>query len=83
MLGSLEKRILSVLFKEKKATARDIFRILRAEGMTITYVTVNTVLSRLHKRGLVNRTIASVLSIGENLLAYPDSNWEYCRIRAA
>jgi len=55
MLGSLEKRILSVLFKEKKTTARDIFRKLRAEGMTTTYVTVNTVLSRLYKRGLINR----------------------------
>jgi len=55
MLGSLEKRILSVLFKEKKVTARDIFRKLRAEGIAITYVTVNTVLSRLYKRGMVNR----------------------------
>ena len=56
MLGSLEKRILSVLYKEKKTTAREIFKALRDEGMTITYVTVNTVLSRLHKRGLVKRT---------------------------
>jgi heterodisulfide reductase subunit C len=56
MLGSLEKRILSVLYKEKKTTAREIFEALREEGMTITYVTVNTVLSRLHKRGLVKRT---------------------------
>ena len=55
MLGSLEKRILSVLYKEKKTTAREIFEALRDEGMTITYVTVNTVLSRLHKRGLVKR----------------------------
>ncbi len=56
MLGSLEKRILSVLHKEKKINAREIFKALRDEGMTITYVTVNTVLSRLYKRGLVNRT---------------------------
>jgi heterodisulfide reductase subunit C len=56
MLGSLEKRILSVLYKEKKTTAREIFKALREEGMAITYVTVNTVLSRLYKRGLVNRT---------------------------
>ncbi len=55
MLGSLEKRILSVLFKEKKTTARDIYGKLRAEGIAITYVTVNTVLSRLYKRGLINR----------------------------
>ena len=56
MLGSLEKRILSVLFKEEETTAREIIKVLRAEGMTITYVTVNTVLSRLHRRGIVNRT---------------------------
>lgn len=56
MLGSLEKRILSVLHKEKKTNARGIFNALRDEGMEITYVTVNTVLSRLYKRGLVNRT---------------------------
>lgn len=56
MLGSLEKRILSVLYKEKKTNARGIFDALRDEGMAITYVTVNTVLSRLHKRGLIDRT---------------------------
>jgi len=56
MLGSLEKRILSVLHKERNATARGIFKALRDEGMSITYVTVNTVLSRLNKRGFVKRT---------------------------
>ena len=56
MLGSLEKRILSVLHKEKKITAREIFEKLRKEGMASTYVTVNTVLSRMHKRGLIKRT---------------------------
>jgi heterodisulfide reductase subunit C len=56
MLGSLEKRILSVLHKEKKITAREIFEKLRNEGMASTYVTVNTVLSRMHKRGLIKRT---------------------------
>lgn len=56
MLGSLEKRILSVLHKKKKIPARDIFETLREEGMAITYVTVNTVLSRMYKRGLINRT---------------------------
>ncbi len=56
MLGSLEKRILSVLHKERNATARGIFKALRDEGMSVTYVTVNTVLSRLNKRGFVKRT---------------------------
>ncbi|UCF11838.1 MAG: 4Fe-4S dicluster domain-containing protein [Thermoplasmatales archaeon] len=56
MLGSLEKRILSVLHKERKINAREIYQALKEEGMAITYVTVNTVLSRLYKRGLVNRT---------------------------
>jgi heterodisulfide reductase subunit C len=55
MLGSLEKRILSVLHKKKKTTAREIYKTLREAGMDITYVTVNTVLSRLHKRGMVGR----------------------------
>ena len=56
MLGSLEKRILSVLRIKKETTAREILKVLSAEGMSITYVSVNTVLSRLYKRGLVNRT---------------------------
>jgi len=56
MLGSLEKRILSVLHRERNITARGIFKALRNEGMTVTYVTVNTVLSRLNKRGFVKRT---------------------------
>jgi len=57
MLGSLEKRVLSVLHKEKKITAREIFEKLRKEGLASTYVTVNTVLSRMHKRGLIKRTM--------------------------
>ena len=56
MLGSLGKRIISVLRKEKKATAREIFEALIADGPTVTYVSVNTVLSRLYKKGLVKRT---------------------------
>ena len=56
MLGSLEKRILSVLHRERNITARGIFKVLRDEGMSVTYVTVNTVLSRLNKRGFVKRT---------------------------
>ena len=55
MLGSLEKEILSILRKEKLATARSILEVLREEGRSLTYVTVNTVLSRLHKRGFVDR----------------------------
>lgn len=56
MLGSLEKRILSVLFREKRATARNIHTSIEKEGFHTTYVSVNTVLSRLHKKGLVGRT---------------------------
>ena len=55
MFGSLEKRILAVLRREKIATAREIHGTLRTGGMSVTYVTVNTVLSRLHGKGLVNR----------------------------
>ncbi len=56
MLGSLEKRILSVLHKEKRITAREIFEKLRKEGTASTYVTINTVLTRMHKKGLIKRT---------------------------
>jgi len=56
MFGSLEKRIISVLRRETKATAREIYQILIKEGDPVTYVTVNTVLSRLHKKGFVGRT---------------------------
>ena len=56
MLGSLEKRILSVLHRERNITARGIHKALIDEGMSVTYVTVNTVLSRLNKRGFVKRT---------------------------
>jgi heterodisulfide reductase subunit C len=56
VLGSLEKKILSVLRLEQKTTAKAIFDILTKEGMQMQYVTVNTVLSRMAKRGLVKRT---------------------------
>jgi len=44
-----------VLHKKKKINARGIHEALKNEGMAITYVTVNTVLSRMYKRGLINR----------------------------
>ena len=44
-----------MLHKKKKINARGIHEALKNEGMAITYVTVNTVLSRMYKRGLINR----------------------------
>ncbi|MDY6779565.1 MAG: BlaI/MecI/CopY family transcriptional regulator [Halobacteria archaeon] len=55
MLGSLEKKVVSVLEDKEEATISEILEGLHDEDVEVAYTTVSTVLDRLHDKELVER----------------------------
>jgi BlaI family transcriptional regulator, penicillinase repressor len=51
-LPDSELEVMRVLWKRGKATARDVWTDLTAEGSKWTYATVNTLLQRLEAKGM-------------------------------
>ena len=51
-LGELEQRIMDIVWKQKKSSAREIQTKLDRE---LAYTTVATILNRLYEKGLVTR----------------------------
>jgi predicted transcriptional regulator len=49
-----ELEVMRVLWRRGKATARDVWNELFAEGSTWSYATVNTLLQRLEAKGMAN-----------------------------
>lgn len=52
-LGSLEKQVLDVVWRDGQVTVRDVHAAL---GSDIAYTTVMTTLDRLYRKGLLDRT---------------------------
>ncbi|MBU7027051.1 MAG: BlaI/MecI/CopY family transcriptional regulator [Theionarchaea archaeon] len=55
-LGPLERTIMEVFWEKKQADARDVFSELN-KMKKIAYTTINTTLTRLHKKGLLKRKL--------------------------
>jgi predicted transcriptional regulator len=55
MLGSLESEVIAVLRELSEAPARTVRQRLGDRGVTVAYTTVATILSRLFRKGLVER----------------------------
>ncbi len=53
-LGSLEEEIMRIIWKEKTASVRCIFDILKKKR-ELAYTTVMTIMTRLHSKGILNR----------------------------
>ncbi len=53
-LGSLEKEIMAVIWREKKTTVREVLESLRKRRV-IAYTTVMTVMHNLYKKGFLKR----------------------------
>lgn len=54
-VGPLEMQVLGVVGSATDLSVTDIQKQLKAEGQTLAYTTVMTVLVRLHSKGLVKR----------------------------
>ena len=53
-LGSLEEEIMQIIWKEKTASVRCVFDILKKKR-DIAYTTIMTIMSRLHVKGILAR----------------------------
>jgi BlaI family penicillinase repressor len=53
-LPDSELEVMRVLWKKQKATARQVWTVLRASGSKWTYATVNTLLQRLEAKNLAS-----------------------------
>ncbi|GAB4119832.1 MAG: hypothetical protein Fur005_14590 [Roseiflexaceae bacterium] len=57
LFGSLESEIMDLLWAQRESTARDIFEGLRDRGQRLSYGAVKTVLDRLVKKDVLERTM--------------------------
>ncbi len=53
-LGPLERDVMNIVWSEKQVTVRTVWEKLKAQH-TVAYTTVMTILTRLHKKGVVTR----------------------------
>jgi predicted transcriptional regulator len=59
LFGSLESDIMELLWEKGEASARDIFEGLRDQGQRLSYGAVKTVMDRLVKKNVLERTMIS------------------------
>ncbi len=58
LLGDLEAAIMRLMWTVNAATVRDIFDLLRADGRSLAYTTVMTVMARLTGKELLARELS-------------------------
>lgn len=59
LFGSLESDIMDLLWTKGEASARDIFEALRDQGQRLSYGAVKTVMDRLVKKNVLERSMIS------------------------
>lgn len=77
MLGSLEKKVVSVLEDEGEATISEIVDELHERDIEVAYTTVSTVLDRLYEKGLVERDKEPYRGGSRYIYEYIDIRDEY------
>jgi len=77
MLGPLEARFVAALRRLRRANARDLLDELRRQDIDLAYTTVNTVLKRLFKKGLVHRYAEAYRGGERYVYAYKDIEGQY------
>jgi len=77
MLGSLEAKVLGVLENEGRANVREVVDRLNEDEEDLAYTTVGTILDRLHKKGLVERTEEPYKGGSRYVYEYVDFQDEY------
>lgn len=77
MLGSLEAKVLGVLEQHEEASVREVVDALNEDNEDLAYTTVGTILDRLHKKGLVERTEEPYKGGSRYVYEYIDLREEY------
>jgi predicted transcriptional regulator len=57
LFGSLEADIITLIWERREVSARDVFEALRDQGQRLSYGAVKTVLDRLVKKQVLERTM--------------------------
>lgn len=58
LLGELEAAIMRMMWTMESSTVRGVFDLLRAEGRSLAYTTVMTVMARLTEKDLLTRELS-------------------------
>ncbi|MDY7081209.1 MAG: BlaI/MecI/CopY family transcriptional regulator [Halobacteria archaeon] len=77
MLGSLEKKVVSVLETEEEATIGEIVDELHEKDLEVAYTTVSTVLDRLYEKEMVDRRKEPYRGGSRYVYEYVDIQDEY------
>ena len=77
MLGSLERQVIAAVQRLRAATTREVLHDLRTQGSDVAYTTVATILSRLHRKGLVERRREPFKGAERFVYSYKDIESDY------
>lgn len=77
MLGPLERSVVAAVKRLGAATTREVLDDLRAKGSELAYTTVATILSRLHRKGLVERRREPFKGAERFIYSYKDIESDY------
>jgi len=69
--------VVAALRDLNRATAREILNVLRREGTDVAYTTVNTILARLTRKGVVQRSSEAYKGAERYVYLYKDIEGEY------
>jgi predicted transcriptional regulator len=77
MLGSLEREVIAAVKRLGAATTREVLADLHAAGSQVAYTTVATILTRLHRKGLVERRREPFKGAERFIYSYKDIESDY------
>ncbi len=77
MLGPLERQVISAVKTLGAATTREAMAELHRSGSQVAYTTVATILTRLHKKGLIERRREPFKGAERFIYSYKDIESEY------
>ncbi len=77
MLGPLERQIIAAVKKLGAATTREVMDELHASATPVAYTTVATILTRLHKKGLIERRREPFKGAERFIYSYKDIESDY------
>lgn len=77
MLGPLERQVIAAVQRLTAATTREVLGDLRSQGSEVAYTTVATILSRLYRKGLVERRREPFKGADRFVYTYKDFESQY------
>ncbi len=77
MLGPLEREVVAAVKRLGAATTREVMEEMHGAGSQVAYTTVATILTRLHRKGLVERRREPFKGAERFIYSYKDIESDY------